>query len=313
MLGERIKALRIEKKLMQQDLAEALNVAQSTVGMWETNKREPDIDTIKKIAIFLECPIAFLLNDTMKIGKEYTSDNLPVHCCPICGHDYVHLEDSILADFYQSPKSSGYALKFSCEAGHSFYIIIENHKGHNYMTYTDDKFSPLKSIAIDSVSSEIEYKISKLDKYGRKAILGLLNTEYERCTSTSKQKIIVFKRFSVHKVSAGCGYDLEDADNWEDLEVVDTPEAQKADFAVEIDGRSMEPTYQNGDIVYVVSDTDVPVGKIGLFIQNNKGYIKEKGNDRLISHNDEYPDIYPEDGEIICVGRVIGTAELPQQ
>ena len=126
-------------------------------------------------------------------------------------------------------------------------------------------------------------------------------------------KIIVFKRFSVHKVSAGCGYDLEDADNWEDLEVVDTPEAQKADFAVEIDGRSMEPTYQNGDIVYVVSDTDVPVGKIGLFIQNNKGYIKEKGKDRLISHNDEYPDIYPEDGEIICVGRVIGTAELPQQ
>ncbi len=125
-------------------------------------------------------------------------------------------------------------------------------------------------------------------------------------------KIIVFKRFSVHKVSAGCGYDLEDADNWEDLEVVDTPEAQKADFAVEIDGRSMEPTYQNGDIVYVVSDTDVPVGKIGLFIQNNKGYIKEKGEDRLISHNDEYPDIYPEDGEIICVGRVIGTAELPQ-
>lgn len=125
-------------------------------------------------------------------------------------------------------------------------------------------------------------------------------------------KIIVFKRFSVHKVSAGCGYDLEDADNWEDLEVVDTPEAQKADFAVEIDGRSMEPTYMDGDIVYVVSDTDVPVGKIGLFIQNNKGYIKEKGEDRLISHNDEYPDIYPEDGEIICVGRVIGTAELPQ-
>lgn len=125
-------------------------------------------------------------------------------------------------------------------------------------------------------------------------------------------KIIVFKRFSVHRVSAGCGYDLEDADNWEDLEVIDTPEAQKADFAVEIDGRSMEPTYQNGDIVYVVSDTDVPVGKIGLFIQNNKGYIKEKGEDHLISHNDEYPDIYPEDGEIICVGRVIGTAELPQ-
>lgn len=35
------------------------------------------------------------------------------------------------------------------------------------------------------------------------------------------------------------------------------------------------------------------------------------GDDRLISFNAVYDDIYPEDGEIKCVGRVIGVAKLP--
>lgn len=129
--------------------------------------------------------------------------------------------------------------------------------------------------------------------------------------NNGKPPIFVFKRFSVHKASAGCGYDLNDPDEWQDLCVIDTPEARTADFAVEIDGQSMEPTYQDGDIVYIVTDTEVPIGKIGLFTQNGKGYIKEAGTSRLISHNTDFPDIFPDKGEIISIGRVIGIAKLP--
>ena len=195
-------------------------------------------------------------------------------------------------------------------------IVLANHFNVtvDYLLGRESEKNPIAMLNLAIGEKEALDLYCKLPENIRQIIMNTMIQlgEAAKRGMANEQKIIVFKRFSVHKVSAGCGYDLEDADNWEDLEVVDTPEAQKADFAVEIDGRSMEPTYQNGDIVYVVSDTDVPVGKIGLFIQNNKGYIKEKGNDRLISHNDEYPDIYPEDGEIICVGRVIGTAELPQ-
>lgn len=126
-----------------------------------------------------------------------------------------------------------------------------------------------------------------------------------------KQPIFVFKRFSVHKASAGCGYDLNDPDEWQDLCVIDTPEARQADFAVEVEGASMESTYQDRDIVYIVTDPEVPIGKICLFIQNGKGYIKEAGTDYLISHNADFPDIYPKEGEIISIGRVIGKAKLP--
>ena len=40
MLGDRIKELRNQMNIFQQDLAKALNVSKSTVAMWETNKRE---------------------------------------------------------------------------------------------------------------------------------------------------------------------------------------------------------------------------------------------------------------------------------
>lgn len=195
-------------------------------------------------------------------------------------------------------------------------IVLANHFNVtvDYLLGRESQKNPIAMLNLAIGEKEALDLYCKLPENIRQIIMDTMIQlgEAAKRGMANEPKIIVFKRFSVHRVSAGCGYDLEDADNWEDLEVIDTPEAQKADFAVEIDGRSMEPTYQNGDIVYVVSDTDVPVGKIGLFIQNNKGYIKEKGEDRLISHNDEYPDIYPEDGEIICVGRVIGTAELPQ-
>ena len=195
-------------------------------------------------------------------------------------------------------------------------IVLANHFNVtvDYLLGRESEKNPIAMLNLAIGEKEALDLYCKLPENIRQIIMDTMIRlgEAAKRGMAGEPKIIVFKRFSVHKVSAGCGYDLEDADNWEDLEVVDTPEAQKADFAVEIDGRSMEPTYLDGDTVYVVSDTDVPVGKIGLFIQNNKGYIKEKGEDRLISHNDEYPDIYPEDGEIICVGRVIGTAELPQ-
>lgn len=186
MLGERIKSLRIEKNITQQQLADLLSVAKSTIGMWENNKREPDIETIKQIAEILDTPLAFLLNDTIKIGKEFSSDDSIDHCCPICGCENVHIEKATLIDFQESPKSSGYALKFWCEADHYFYIVIEDYKGINWMTYTDDNFQRIKSV-LQEKRSTLDMKMDLLDNYGRKAVRDLLETEYERCTKKKEK------------------------------------------------------------------------------------------------------------------------------
>lgn len=41
LVGERIKKLRQEKKMSQQEFADAINVAYSTVSMYETGERIP--------------------------------------------------------------------------------------------------------------------------------------------------------------------------------------------------------------------------------------------------------------------------------
>ena len=100
---------------------------------------------------------------------------------------------------------------------------------------------------------EITKKYHALDEHGKKAVESILDIEYKRCTETNrnKSKTITFKRFNVNKASAGCGYDLSNSDVWREIEVIDTPEAHEADFAVEVDGHSMEPTISDGSIVYL--------------------------------------------------------------
>lgn len=61
MLGDKIKELRNKKGIYQQELANILSVSKSTVAMWETNKREPDLETIKKIASYFGVSTDYLI------------------------------------------------------------------------------------------------------------------------------------------------------------------------------------------------------------------------------------------------------------
>jgi transcriptional regulator with XRE-family HTH domain len=45
-----LKTLRIQKKLKQQDVAEYLNITQVAYGRYEAGLREPDIDTLIRLA-----------------------------------------------------------------------------------------------------------------------------------------------------------------------------------------------------------------------------------------------------------------------
>jgi len=60
-IGDRIKAARKNKKMKQIDLARKLTISPSAIGMYEQNRREPDIETIIKIAHFLEVSVEQLL------------------------------------------------------------------------------------------------------------------------------------------------------------------------------------------------------------------------------------------------------------
>lgn len=312
MLGNRIKELRLEKGITQEQLAQHLNVAKSTVGMWENNKREPDVAMLNKISWYFNCSLDQLLSDEVQLEGGYFQEE-PEFLCPVCGYNYVHFLKSVRID-YKVQKSGGIALQFECEAEHLFYFVIENYKGNCYMVYTDEDFNYLRSVNAQSDILEFaDKKYRSLDEYGKKAVDDLLNTEFERCTTSTAELKIVYLQRSLLRASAGVGNWLEEQ-QLESVAVIDSPIARKANLIIEIDGDSMNPIYQNGDNVLVNTLAEVNIGDIGIFIVDGNGYIKKLGKDKLISINPEYDDIYPSDcSDFRCVGKVLGKAEIVEE
>lgn len=169
-----------------------------------------------------------------------------------------------------------------------------------------------------SIPTEYKKLISsyqKLSPENQKMALSLLNTMYDVQIENERRKNIKITqvKFMQDTASAGQGVSLWNDGDGEYIDVIETPNSLEADYAVRVEGESMLPDYHDGDIVLVKEQSDIEIGQIGIFtINNSKGYIKEYGEDRLISRNPEYDDIIPTDDTVVmCNGLVLGVAELP--
>ncbi|AMA74815.1 hypothetical protein ACH33_16955 [Aneurinibacillus sp. XH2] len=63
-LGERIKYLREKNGYAQKFVAEKIGVRNNTLSSYESDKRQPDYDTLQKIADFFEVSVDYLLGRT---------------------------------------------------------------------------------------------------------------------------------------------------------------------------------------------------------------------------------------------------------
>ena len=67
----RIKQIRKQKKITAKEIADYVNVAESTMSLYENGKREPDYTTLLKIAEFLDVSIDMLFgNDVAPLKKK---------------------------------------------------------------------------------------------------------------------------------------------------------------------------------------------------------------------------------------------------
>ena len=108
-------------------------------------------------------------------------------------------------------------------------------------------------------------------------------------------------------VSAGVGELLSDSTHVEDISIPDDPRTAEADYALRINGDSMEPKYRSGDILLVQNAETVEEGELGIFVLDGAGYFKKYGGDCLISLNPKYAPIPLRDfTDAVCFGRVIG-------
>jgi transcriptional regulator with XRE-family HTH domain len=74
MISESIKALRKRAGLTQVQLADKLNVSQSTIAGWESGNRRPDIEFMPKLADFFGVSVSEIYGDQDSGIEEYTDD-----------------------------------------------------------------------------------------------------------------------------------------------------------------------------------------------------------------------------------------------
>ncbi len=70
LIGKRLRALREGKGRKQADIAKVLGVSRTTYTQYETEKSEPDLETVKNLAEYFETTTDYLL------GKSDTSTPL---------------------------------------------------------------------------------------------------------------------------------------------------------------------------------------------------------------------------------------------
>lgn len=171
---------------------------------------------------------------------------------------------------------------------------------------------------------EMENLVKKyrlLDSHGKEMVDLVLDKETERMELEAKARkereameagaiaekgsdnVMPFRK-SIQSCSAGTGVYLG-PEEFEIIYVAENELTLRGDFAVPVSGNSMEPTYHDSDILIIEATEDIPVGKIGLFTMDGEGYVKERGENTLLSLNPQYDPIPMREG-IRCNGLVIG-------
>lgn len=64
MVGKRLRLLRTERKLTQEELGKVLGVGKTTISQYESEVRKPDADMLKRIAQFFDVSVDYLLGLT---------------------------------------------------------------------------------------------------------------------------------------------------------------------------------------------------------------------------------------------------------
>ena len=70
MYGQNIAALRISKNLSQRQLAAELCISSGALGMYEIEKRQPDIKTIQRIANYFEVDVSYIITGKLSSDQD---------------------------------------------------------------------------------------------------------------------------------------------------------------------------------------------------------------------------------------------------
>lgn len=161
---------------------------------------------------------------------------------------------------------------------------------------------------------------NRLDDTGRNNVLYIMDSEIKRvelinqlmeekeqiADNTEESNIDMrLINYYYRVASAGTGQIIFDMPPTKRIEIPNTLEYRKVDYAIGVNGNSMEPLYYDGDMLLVEMTEDIEIGDIGIFRVDNESYVKKLGETELISLNPDARNI-PLNESAGCMGKVIG-------
>ncbi len=195
---------------------------------------------------------------------------------------------------------------------------LANFFGTSLDFWANDNIEPNTNLNLQNIdgfpiaSREIEHikKYRVLDEHGKKAMDLLLEVEYERCNMPIVEEAENIVYFNIPEylqpVSAGDG-EWNDDDNVQDLLLTKAP-PKGSSFVVRVHGKSMAPTYQDGDRLFVRAQDSIEEGQIGIFVIDGWMFVKELHEGYLLSHNPDYPP-KPLTSSVRCQGKILGICD----
>lgn len=192
----------------------------------------------------------------------------------------------------------------------------------NVLGCTLDDFASLpiqtkKAPLYSSEAMKLAQDYDKLDSHGKRMVRLVADEEmahYAGQVQDSRQaregaepdNLIYITRWFPHPMSAGTGTEAGD-DYPEELELTKRP-PRGTSYVAPVRGDSMEPTYHDGDKLFIRSCKEIEAGQIGVFLMDGQQWVKEQGDGALISHNPRYGPIPMREG-IRCQGLVLGVCD----
>ena len=187
----------------------------------------------------------------------------------------------------------------NCDANYIFQDSVKIKTQQNDVTLAEyehiKKYRGLDDHGKEIVDYALDKETERIQKFGR---LG----ESSNTTVPFPKRLI---SYYFKNASAGTGQLVIDNLPDKDIEIPDKPEYRNVSYAIGVNGSSMEPAFQDGDILLVEATQEIEVGDVGIFQINNECFVKKLGEKELISLNKDYKNI-PLDETALTLGKVIG-------
>lgn len=173
----------------------------------------------------------------------------------------------------------------------------------------------MSEVSNENIITQINEVSSKLEEKRQKRVLAYAEHHYS--VQQQGENIIYLQSYKDSKteevtvngyVSAGTGETLVD-----DIEfTVNYPAGVVPlhDFALQVNGDSMEPLFEHKEIIFVEENTSINSGQLGVFVVDGEAYVKKvfiyQDHIRLVSLNPKYGDMnFYGDSDVKFAGRVI--------